>query len=341
VYADDFWDGDSNRVQLDYYDGGENSYTYQFVYDPTAGIPAVVEEVLPSEESAYYIREPGGEVIARYNETDGWRYYHFDALGSTKLLTDEDGDVTDSYTYDAWGNLLEHYAYTGTIEQPYQFVGQLGYYTQQEETSGFGFLQLGVRFYDPEIGRFTQRDPVASHSVAAYAYCADRPARAVDPSGLAVSVNNSCNADPSSDVPVDRIHKTPMIERAARQVWEALVRSGLGAIMPCSWRCMREYFNPDSSACALSVSCGRCTRGDALGESYPSLGTECNSPMKVCNLAFEENESPQTSLAFILCHEAMHYCFRKCKLDRCYDSTRELDGVINNFCEMLFPGQRP
>jgi hypothetical protein len=31
-------------------------------------------------------------------------YHHFDALGSTTLLTDDAGDVTDTFTHDAWGN---------------------------------------------------------------------------------------------------------------------------------------------------------------------------------------------------------------------------------------------
>ena len=31
--------------------------------------------------SVYYIREPGGELIARLHPTEGIRYYHFDELG--------------------------------------------------------------------------------------------------------------------------------------------------------------------------------------------------------------------------------------------------------------------
>ncbi|MBD3675811.1 MAG: hypothetical protein HUJ26_20070 [Planctomycetaceae bacterium] len=32
--------------------------------------------------------------------------YHYDALGSTRTVTDETEAVTDEFTYDAWGNRL-------------------------------------------------------------------------------------------------------------------------------------------------------------------------------------------------------------------------------------------
>jgi len=190
AYFDNYWDGDSNRVQMDYYNIiPDTTDTYQFVYGPTAGIPAVVEEVLPSEESAYYIREPGGELIARHNETDGWRYYHFDDLGSTRILTDADGEIADWYDYDAWGNVTDH---EGDTLQPYQFVGQLGYYTHCQDSS-IRFLQLGVRFYDPEIGRFTQRDPIRA-GLTGYVYVEDKPSVLVDPTGLVFGWHICSNA---------------------------------------------------------------------------------------------------------------------------------------------------
>ena len=108
----------------------------------------------------------------------GWRYYHFDEIGSTRLLTDLDGMVTDSYAYDAWGNLIDR---TGDTEQPYQYVGRLGYYTHYQAPA-FNLLQLGVRFYDPEIGRFTQLDPTGD-GLNWCAYVEDNPMISVDSSG--------------------------------------------------------------------------------------------------------------------------------------------------------------
>ncbi|MGC8863834.1 MAG: RHS repeat domain-containing protein [Armatimonadota bacterium] len=170
------WDADSNRVEF-----SANGTEYELVYDTTAGIPAVIEEST-SGSTAYYVREPGGSLIARLNATEGIRYYHFDELGSTRLLTDADGDITDKYAYDAYGSLLSHDCYSGSVSQPYQYVGQLGYYTHWMEPD-FGLLQLGVRFYDPEVGRFTSRDP-AREGVSHYGYVGNSPLQAVDSWGL-------------------------------------------------------------------------------------------------------------------------------------------------------------
>jgi len=167
------WDASGNRV------GFTNSTgNWNYVYDPTAGIPAVIEEV-NGESSVYYIREPNGALIARVSG-ETIQYYGFDDLGNTLFLTGSAGTVTDKYTYDAWGNVTSH---TGSTSQPYQYVGQLGYYTHYQD-SGLGLLQLGVRFYEPVIGRFTQRDPIPVIGVSDYIYVKDLPTAASDASGL-------------------------------------------------------------------------------------------------------------------------------------------------------------
>ena len=49
------------------------------------------------------------------------RYYHADGIGSIRRLTDEAGNITDGYTYSAFGELLAH---TGSDPQPYAFTGE-------------------------------------------------------------------------------------------------------------------------------------------------------------------------------------------------------------------------
>jgi len=43
-----------------------------------------------------------------------------DALGSTRGLTDENGQITDTYNYDAFGANTEH---QGTSNNKYQYAG--------------------------------------------------------------------------------------------------------------------------------------------------------------------------------------------------------------------------
>ncbi|MCK4235915.1 MAG: RHS repeat-associated core domain-containing protein, partial [Candidatus Krumholzibacteria bacterium] len=73
-------------------------------------------------------------------------------------------------------------SHTGSTQQPYQYVGQLGYYTHYQDPNMGSLMQLGVRFYDPALGRFTQRDPIR-HGENHYLYSLDNPLSYVDPSG--------------------------------------------------------------------------------------------------------------------------------------------------------------
>ncbi|MCE5324309.1 hypothetical protein LLG46_13495 [bacterium] len=111
------------------------------------------------------------------------------AFGSTRLLTDSGGSVIDRYSYDAYGSLITHDEFTGHIDQPYQYVGELGYYTHYQEPE-FGLLQLGVRFYDVETGRFVSRDP-AKEGFSYYSYNAGSPLVLADPKGQTCTPVNS------------------------------------------------------------------------------------------------------------------------------------------------------
>ncbi len=178
------WDADSNRVGM-----SANGQAHSFVYDITAGIPAVLQENTPSS-TVYYIREPNGALIARAQGSALW-YYHFDELGSTRLITDSAGSVTDRYDYDAYGAVLWHERGTNSIDQPYQFVGALGYHTHYQEPD-LGLLQLGVRFCDPQVGRFTEVDP-AKIEFNRYMYVSGAPSTGTDADGRC-----QCGVSPTS-----------------------------------------------------------------------------------------------------------------------------------------------
>lgn len=89
--------------------------------------------------------------------------------------------VTDRYDYGAWGETY-HLAGT-TIDNPYQYVGELGYYHHWQSPDLANMLHLGVRFYEPEVGRFSQMDPTRDGRNW-YAYVYGKPTRYVDPTGL-------------------------------------------------------------------------------------------------------------------------------------------------------------
>ncbi len=53
--------------------------------------------------------------------TSTTRFYHADGLQSIRRLIDEAANITDGYSYSAFGELIAH---TGADPQPYAFAGE-------------------------------------------------------------------------------------------------------------------------------------------------------------------------------------------------------------------------
>ncbi|MCL4207811.1 MAG: hypothetical protein KJ000_35445, partial [Pirellulaceae bacterium] len=139
---------------------------------------------------AVYTNEPQpyGNLISQYRKGPTlWlpSYYHYDALGATRVLTDDAGDVSDTYLYDAWGNQL---AASGSTVSPFRWVGQVGYYWDDAA----GTFYIRARVYEPVTGRWMSQDPLLRVYDAArldrcnfnsFAYCSSDPLNWMDASG--------------------------------------------------------------------------------------------------------------------------------------------------------------
>jgi len=121
----------------------------------------------------YYVHGLG--LISRVNPDGTTRYYRWNNVGSIVAMTDEIGDVTHSYSYDPYGNVL---ASDEEDFNPYRFVGRWGV---MDEDNGLYFMR--ARYYDPETGRFISEDPV--WNVNLYAYAGSNPLLNIDPEGRA------------------------------------------------------------------------------------------------------------------------------------------------------------
>ena len=86
-------------------------------------------------------------------------------------MVDSSGSVKNSYYYDPYGNSLNK---SETVSNPWQYAS--GYY---DATTGL--YKFGTRYYDPQLGRWTQKDPKPSANP--YLYTNDDPINEVDPSG--------------------------------------------------------------------------------------------------------------------------------------------------------------
>jgi len=108
-----------------------------------------------------------------------WSYYaHCDHLGSVRVVTKWSGQVIFSGRYEPFGRLWADDGYTSL-----KYLGKI----QEDDYSGL--YCLGIRFYDPEIGRFIQEDPILGDlssplTLNRYVYCANDPINFADYDGL-------------------------------------------------------------------------------------------------------------------------------------------------------------
>ena len=107
-------------------------------------------------------------------------YYGYDGLGTVRYLTDTAStpNVTDTYTYDAFGIQI---ASTGSTENNYRYTGE-----QMDHDLGLYYLR--ARYLNPATGRFwtmdtyegNNSDPLSLHK---YLYAHADPVNNTDPSG--------------------------------------------------------------------------------------------------------------------------------------------------------------
>jgi large repetitive protein len=165
------YDASGNRVSRI-----ENGVQTNYLSAPMMGLSQVLMEYDPSGQVLADYTYGLGLVRSRQGNTQ--QFFHSDGLGSTRQLTNPTGQVTDSYNFDAYGQLLSR---TGNANNPYLFAGQ-----QRDFTTNLDYLR--ARYYAPDLGRFISTDafpgfierPISQHS---YLYANGNPVNFTDPTG--------------------------------------------------------------------------------------------------------------------------------------------------------------
>ncbi|HIE02850.1 MAG TPA: hypothetical protein EYP59_21640 [Thiotrichaceae bacterium] len=177
------YDAEGNRVQTN----ADGEIT-QYVVDSNFSMPQVIAE-LDKDNQVNVAYLYGDDLISQYRGNE-IRYYHYDGLGSTRTLTDQNATPTDTYDYEAFGELLEE---TGETENNYRYTGE-----QLDPNTGDYYLR--ARYYDPSSGRFlsmdsfngVNQDPITLHK---YLYANADPVNMIDPTGYfslgSVSASNN------------------------------------------------------------------------------------------------------------------------------------------------------
>jgi RHS repeat-associated protein len=117
-----------------------------------------------------------GRMPVSMMRSDGTYYFTYDQVGSLRVVADSTGTSVKAIDYDSFGNIIND---TGpSFEVPFGFAGGL----HDRDT---GLVRFCYRDYDPDIGRWTAKDPIlfAGGDMDLYGYCLNDTVNLVDSLG--------------------------------------------------------------------------------------------------------------------------------------------------------------
>jgi RHS repeat-associated protein len=192
------WDDNGNLATK-----GATNYTWDYE-DRLVGISTAnasyaydyagrrIKKTVSGTETAYLyngediVKETNGALVMDYlhgigidepvmlDRSGAKSYYFRDGLGSIREITDSAGTIQNSYTYGAWGEILNQ---TTTIPNIY------GYTSREFSEDGIYFYR--ARYMNPSIGRFISEDSYRfSAGIHLYQYVGNDPVKHDDPLGM-------------------------------------------------------------------------------------------------------------------------------------------------------------
>jgi len=126
------------------------------------------------------VSDGNGRRLANAFRTAGNKYYyHNDMLGSVRRLVRQNQTFVYERDYYPYGSDRRAAGATH-LPSPEHFK-----FTGKNQDVEFSLYYFGARYYDPELGRWTQPDPLADRypGWSPYVYALDNPLRYVDPDG--------------------------------------------------------------------------------------------------------------------------------------------------------------
>jgi RHS repeat-associated protein len=188
------WDAEQRLISIT--SGNKNT---KFAYDGLGRCVGINQLVGDSEVSNRRFvwcdsdiceeRTPSGIVAKRYfrqgmqleaGPTTGMFFYTRDHLGSIREVSDSSGVIRTRYTYDPFGRRAR---LEGDLETDFGFAGMFW-------ATEVGLNLTWFRAYEPEIGRWSSRDPIAyaeeDQGPNLYAYGRNDPSNRIDGLGLRV-----------------------------------------------------------------------------------------------------------------------------------------------------------
>jgi len=190
------YDGDGKRRRTEDSDGLRNVIWDQenIALETDSGNSTVAQ---------YTLAPQGYGNLISQRRSGATSHYHFDALGSTRVLTNSAQTPTDTADYRAFG---QPNASSGSTVNPFRWGGRTGYYRQGDSADYW----LRARIYRDLLARFLSTDPLRRANP--YSWPGNSPVMLADPSGL-----QGCTHGPGGSCP----HHAP-----SAQGWQPATAGG-------------------------------------------------------------------------------------------------------------------
>jgi len=189
------WDTNNRLTRVQYADGTSERFLYSedglrkqavdrsgqvlhFVWDGT-NLLGIVEASTQALRARFtHAGEGYGGLVSQHTQ-QGSRFYGFDGSANTRLLSDGSGQVSDRYSYTAFGVARQ---VLGDSFNPHRFGGQVGYFQDED-----GRAYVRARHLDMQAGRWLNTDPIGFEGgdFNLYSYTYRNPISFVDFNGMA------------------------------------------------------------------------------------------------------------------------------------------------------------
>ena len=139
----------------------------------------------------------------------GGQEYHpqVDGLGNVIAFTDNAQTVQRTYSYDAWGTLTG-----GTDTKPFANADRVRFKGAVWLGPEVDLYYMRSRWYEPKSGRFLTEDPTdIAGGLNLYAYAANDPVNARDPSGLELTMDGGGDGPGPSEFRAPDVCVTTML----------------------------------------------------------------------------------------------------------------------------------
>ncbi|RMX07380.1 hypothetical protein EBQ34_14645, partial [Vandammella animalimorsus] len=301
------WNSDNRLIKVEH--TGQNNKTIQYGYDPQGRrIKKLVTQGATKTETHYsldserpyheiavestrvnaqpwthktYVHTPGG-VGELISQSDGatTKQIYADAQGTTRLIAD--GNTSQSYSFDAFGNWLEGDSLAADQNPPTHL------YTGERYDADTGLIYLRARDYAPSIGRFIsmdehpgdQRIPLTLNK---YLYANADPVNHVDPSGN-IAMGGVMSAGINISLSYARMQLIDILsDRIIGGVIDGLIKSSIGSrvngVMPGG----NIGFN--ALLQALATQCMATKKNCLIGNKVPVISTGIELSMHAVHIA--------------------------------------------------------